>query len=445
MNVVGALGGDASGIELEHRGPHLPSRFDLDGLAVAALAAAGSGASALHAARNGGPAPVVRVDARAAAASFVSERLIEPIGWELPEIWDAIAGDYCADGGWIRLHTNYERHRAAVLEVLDCPARRDEVERAVRGWNPEALESAVVAAGGAAAVLQTAQQWASSVPGSAVAGAPLVERRDRELRVRPKGPGELPFSGVRVLDLTRVIAGPVCTQFLAAYGADVLRIDPPGFAEVPALLPMTTAGKHCTALDLAAPRGREHFAALLAEADLIVCGLRDGALDRLGLGQEELLAINPALLVTRLNAYGWAGPWQKRRGFDSLVQMTTGLADAGPGQRPDPLPAQALDHAAGLILAGAVGHALAGREEQAVACEIRISLAAVADLLLAAPADSPEGAGQSPDGSDTVRTETEWGPVMRVPVPTVIEGISPVFTVPAGPLGRHEARWQAAR
>jgi crotonobetainyl-CoA:carnitine CoA-transferase CaiB-like acyl-CoA transferase len=128
-----------------------------------------------------------------------------------------------------------------------------------------------------------------------------------------------------VLDMTRVIAGPVCTKFLAAYGAQVLRLDPPGFAEVPALLPETTAGKRTAALDLRADADRGLFENLVAGADVLVTGLRADALARLDYGDEALTAINPALIVASLDAYGWDGPWRDRRGFDSLVAITRGF------------------------------------------------------------------------------------------------------------------------
>ncbi len=235
-----------------------------------------------------------------------------------------------------------------------------------------------------------------------------------------------PLSGVRVLDLTRVIAGPVCTRFLAAYGAQVLRIDPPGFAEVPALLPEVTPGKRCAALDLRTAHGRDRFLELVRQAHVLVGGLRDGALARLGLGVPELCAVNPALITARLTAYGWSGPWRGRRGFDSLVQMSCGIAhadpasadpvstdpgSADPGAAPSPLPAQALDHATGYLLAAAVCRAMTRQLRTGVPSDIGTSLMTTANDLLnlptvagAVPAD--------PGGPDAFfeDVDTTWGP-----------------------------------
>ena len=252
----------------------LPSHFDVTGLATASVAAATLAAAEFLAARNGTRPLPVTVDSRQACAAFAAEGLFTPVGWDLPDIWDPIAGNYQAQDGWIRLHTNYAYHRAAVERLLGA-GDRESVRAAVAGWKAEDLETAVVEAGGCAAVMRTREDWLASPAGAATAHASLVSAAERglpggmEVMARcaragvPAGAGAAggprPYAGVRVLDMTRVIAGPVGTRFLAAYGADVLRIDPPGFAEVPALLPETTAGKRTAALDLTTAGGRASF------------------------------------------------------------------------------------------------------------------------------------------------------------------------------------------
>lgn len=431
---------DQAGFEVWNRGAYLPSRFDVDGLAALSVGAAAAALAQFAAARNDSEALPVHLDARQASAAFVCEKLIEPDGWEIPAPWDPIAGDYAIGDRWIRLHTNYSNHREAALGVLGCENDRESVAAALAGWDPDQLETEIVEAGGCAAVMRTRAEWLASEAGAASAAEPIVRAQEHEVGYAGSGAAELPLAGIRVLDLTRVIAGPVCTRFLAAYGADVLRVDPPGFAEVEALLPETTAGKRCAALDLAAPAGRKVFADLIEEADVIVSGLRPGALDRLGLGAEELAAINPSLINARIDAYGWQGPWRRRRGFDSLVQMSCGIAatDAGP----DPLPAQALDHATGYLMAAAIGHALARRERLGAVAQISCSLVGTANLLLAMePPAGPDGMPEQLGALDTELTITEWGPASQVPVPNAIIGVEPRFGVGAGPLGRHEPRW----
>ena len=227
----------------------LPSIYPVAETAAAQVAAATLAVSELLAARTRTPLRPVRIDGRHVAAAFRSERYQRPIGWHpsAASVWDPIAGDYEAKDGWIRLHTNYASHRDAALRALGTAADRAAVASAVRSWGAVALESAVIEAGGCAAAMHTPAEWRLHPQGEAVRGEPLVHvlhasapRASFELETAATR--SAPLHGVRVLDLTRVIAGPVCTRFLGAYGADVMRVDPPGFEEVPALLGDTTGG-----------------------------------------------------------------------------------------------------------------------------------------------------------------------------------------------------------
>jgi hypothetical protein len=424
----------------------LPSTFDVDRLARASLAVAGLAAAEYWSVRCAQPIRRVVVDPRAAAAAFVQERLLRPEGWDLPEPWDELAGDYPALDGWIRLHTNYEHHRSAALTVLGVPDDRDRVGEAVAGWKRVELERAIVDAGGCAAAMHSRTAWLAGAEGGATEHEPPARIAERESGFTGGGWADAPYAGVRVLDLTRVIAGPVATSFLAAHGADVLRIDPPGFTELPALLPVTTAGKRCAQLDLAAPRDRETLAQLVEGADVLFEGLRPGALERLGLGVSELARINPSLITVALDAYGWEGPLHARRGFDSLVQMSCGIAHAGMEAaglgRPLPLPAQALDHATGMIAAAAVGAALTAREREGTVRDVRCSLIGTANVLLRHHTpDQLVAQGADWGERDTEQADTAWGRVRRVPVPATIAGHTPRLPVVAGPLRRHEPRW----
>jgi crotonobetainyl-CoA:carnitine CoA-transferase CaiB-like acyl-CoA transferase len=248
-----------------------------------------------------------------------------------------------------------------------------------------------------------------------------------------------------VLDLTRVIAGPVCTKFLAGYGADVLRIDPPGFEEVPSLLPETTLGKRTAALELTDSTDRATFEELLASADVLVSGLRADALEHLGYDDEALTAANPGLIFASLDAYGWDGPWRNRRGFDSLVQMSCGIADDGATAtsqgEPAPLPVQALDHATGWLLAAAVARALTRRLTHSVTARIQASLIGTANLLYSLTPPNDQPSAPTPDDFTLTATTTDWGPARRVPLPGRIDGVRAHWSQQAGPLGRHPATW----
>jgi hypothetical protein len=459
----------------------LPSAFDVTGLATASVAAATLAAAEFLATRTGSAPREVTVDSRAACAAFAAEGLFAPIGWSRPEIWDPIAGNYQAGDGWIRLHTNYAYHRAVVMRVLGA-GERDGVQAAVRRWKAADLETTVVEAGGCAAVMRDRDAWLASPPGAATADVSAVTVTERPAPAGAKGGlntggglvggqsadggAERPFGGIRVLDLTRVIAGPVCTRFLAAYGAEVLRVDPPGFAEVPALLPETTAGKRTAALDLKTAGDRAVFEGLVRGADVLVTGLRADALARLGYGDDTLTALNPALVHASLNAYGWDGPWRDRRGFDSLVQMSCGIAAAGSGAagsgaagsgaagsgaagsgaagqgKPVPLPVQAFDHGCGYLLAAAVGRALTRRHMDSVATRIHASLTGTANLLWSLPRPAEQPPRPGPGDFTLTDASTAWGPARRAPVPGRIAGADPRLVIEAGPLGRHRPAWE---
>jgi hypothetical protein len=441
-----ALGGSEAWlgrIEISGSGD-LPSAF-----AVADLAAASIGAAALAVAERAASAmsrpPNAVVDRRLASLWFGFS--LKPQGWTLPPVWDPIAGDYPAADGWIRLHTNAARHRAAALAALGCAGERDAVAAAVRGWRADALEAAIVARGGCAAVMRSLAAWADHPHGRAVAAEPLVLFDKCEAFGPAGGPIDptRPLAGVRVLDLTRILAGPVATRFLAAYGADVLRIDPPDWDE-PSVAPEVTLGKRCARLDLAEPGGRERFLALLGQADVIVHGYRPGALDALGLGEVERRRARPGLVDVSLDAYGWSGPWAGRRGFDSLVQMSAGIAEEGMRRfgkdKPTPLPVQALDHAAGYLLAAAAVRGLSERAASGAGSSRRLSLARVAALLASERAEA--NAAFAPAGEADYAPEieaTDWGPARRFAPPAAVEGAPMRWARPAGRLGAAPPVW----
>ncbi|OAI44598.1 acyl-CoA transferase [bacterium SCGC AG-212-C10] len=418
-----------------------PSAFAVTDFATATVAAAG-----LEVARLLGGERNVTVDRRMASWWFLST--VRPEGWQLPPAWDAVAGDYRTADGWIRLHTNAPHHRAAALAVLGTANERDAVAAAVAGWKADELEAAVVAANGCAAAMRSAGEWTLHPQGASVAAEPLIawSETDDPSPWSWQPTPERPLAGLRVLDLTRVLAGPVATRFLAGYGADVLRIDPPWWEE-PGVATEVTLGKRCARLDLRTDDGRRQFEHLLASADVFVHGYRSDALERLGLGDERLRAIAPGLVDVALDAYGWTGPWSKRRGFDSLVQMSCGIADAGMrtagNERPTPLPAQALDHGTGYLIAAAVLQGVRRRAATGRGVSARLSLARTARLLQSGPAGSFEHElAPVTDGDNEPELEaTSWGPARRLRPPLAVEGAEQRWERPATSLGSHAAEW----
>ncbi|KGF67427.1 CAIB/BAIF family CoA transferase [Hoeflea sp. BAL378] len=446
-----ALGGKpeiADRVELSGEGS-LASVFAVSDFAAAAIATAGLALAEWTAARTGS-VPPLRVDRRLASLWFSFS--IAPQGWDLPAVWDAIAGDYPTADGWIRLHTNAAAHRAAALSVLGA-ATEDGLDRAavaarVAGWRADELEAAIVAAGGCAAAMMSLDQWAEHPQGRAVMAEPLM-RMDLGGGARASASGfdaARPLAGLRVLDLTRVLAGPVATRFLAGFGADVLRIDPPGWDEG-AIIPEVTPGKRCARLDLKQAGDRDRFAALLTDADVVVHGYRADALEALGLGADMRRALNPGLIDVSLDAYGWTGPWANRRGFDSLVQMSGGIAEAGMAraraERPVPLPVQALDHGAGYLLAAAAVRGLTMRHSHATGSRWRTSLARVGGFVAGwpqGPVAHPIGKPEPDDYAPAVE-QTAWGPMRRLRPALSLGGAAMHWDRPAGQLGTSAPEW----
>jgi CoA-transferase family III len=391
---------------------YLPSAFDVDGLAVAAVSAALDGAADLAEAR-GRPRPRVSLDARHVACAFASERHLRgaPAAGFAPLSRFAPTRD-----GWIRLHANFPHHRRALLSALGADEER--ALDAIAELEAIELETAIVDAGGAAAAVRTREEWAIHPQGRAA--GELLERvpveaappRDRE--------------PLRVLDLTRVIAGPVATRFLAALGADVLRIDPPGMPDMG--VEDTCSGKRLAELDLR----RSGVEELLADADVVVQGYRPGALAAFGLDDAALAERHPHLVVASLAAWGWSGPWAKRRGFDSLVQAACGIAAAeGRDGRPGALPVQALDHATGYLMAAAVLRELAARWRGEPGAALRLSLAATAADLMRRPG----GDGEPPDCEPF---RLQLGELSVIGPPGALDGRPLTW---AHPLRRDEPRW----
>jgi crotonobetainyl-CoA:carnitine CoA-transferase CaiB-like acyl-CoA transferase len=366
----------------------LGSPLPVPDLAVGAVAAQLAAARRLG--EDGGP---VEVDAAHVGLAFRSERHAaldgRPAGLRLHPL-----SRFCrTPDGWVRLHANYPHHRAAVLRVLG-----EDVGTAASEWAAEELEDAVVAAGGAAAAVRPAEAWAWTPQGRAVAAEPLLGLH----RAAPGPPRAVALDGLRVLDLTRVIAGPVATRTLASHGADVIRLDSPRLPDDPAGLVDTGPGKRHAVLDLAATADRRTAEDLLAGADAVVQGYRPGALAQFGLDPASLAERHPHLVVVSLSAWGTTGPWAGRRGFDSLVQAASGIAlECGTPEAPGVLPAQALDHATGHLAAATVLAALDRQRVDGGGWHGRLSLAGTAHWLLGAPR-SPTVVDEEPVGEEPV-------------------------------------------
>ncbi|GGT69049.1 CoA transferase [Streptomyces althioticus] len=429
----------------------LSSRLPVREFAGACVGVCALAAAELAARRTGGgEVPAVRVDDGAVATAFVSERHLRTDG-RAAESFAPLSRFWRTADGWVRTHANYPHHRARLLAALGTPEAPDAVAAALAGRSAREVEETVTAAGGLAVALRTPEEWGAHEQATAVARLPLVERvrldsaPAREFAAVDGGGPLLPAAGLRVLDLTRVIAGPVATRTLALLGADVLRLDPPGLPELPDQHTDTGFGKRSALLDLVGDR--ERFEELLAGADVVVTGYRPGALDRFGLGAEALAERRPGVVVAQLSAWGATGPWAGRRGFDSLVQVATGIAhvERGPEGRPSALPAQALDHGTGYLLAAGVLRALSDQAEAGGSRLVRVALARTAAELAAGAGAGDRVTGEpgtdlSPAPWLTERDST-LGRLRYALPPVDFEGGPRDWSRAPGAWGADTARW----
>ncbi|WP_300013786.1 CoA transferase [Pseudonocardia sp.] len=416
--VWAALGGAAADLaRLTVTGPTttLTSTFAVTDAGVAAVGAS------LLAATDG----AVALDTRRLAVALRSERYLLRDGRSPGSPFDPLSTFHRTADGWIRLHANYPWHRAAALRVLHCA--EEEVPAAIAGRAGVELENALHATGGVAAAVRTAASWRSEYG----VAPPLVEHR--VVGDAPPRPARRP----RVLDLTRVIAGPVATRTLAVHGADVLRLDPPDRPEIPLQALDTLPGKRSALLDLRDTATREE---LLAGADVVVTGYRPGALDRFGLAPGALARRHPGLVVVTLSAWGEQGPWGRRRGFDSLVQAACGIAvaEGRADGTPGALPAQVLDHATGYLAAAAALLALRRQRREGGTHHVRLSLVGTASWLQGLPRPAPRPVPEVDPEPHLERV----GPLTLASPPGTVDGRPLHWPPPPPSFGTEEPRWR---
>jgi crotonobetainyl-CoA:carnitine CoA-transferase CaiB-like acyl-CoA transferase len=437
--------------------PILPTPFRIGEAAAATLAALGLAVSDLWALRAGRH-QAIAVDARQATASLRSGHYMKMDGAPVSTDRNTIMGVYpTRDGRWSYLHCNFPNHRDAALSVLGVPDDREAVRRAVAKWDAQELEEAIIAAKGAGGMVRTMAEWARHPQAAAVASLPLMEI----VRIGDSPPeklpdGDRPLSGVRVLDLTRVLAGPTCARSLAEHGADVLKITAAHLPNIGYQEYDTGHGKLSAHLDLRQPRDVDTLRGLAREADVFSQGYRPGTLGERGFSPEELAKLRPGLVFVSLCAFGHVGPWAGRRGFDTVVQTVSGITarqgELFPGAEPGPqfYPVSAIDYLTGYLMAFGAAVALGRRAREGGSWLVRMSLAQTGRWLVGR-GEVPEAALASvpkefpPDDiarwsttSDTpVGRLTHLAPVVRM------SDTPPRWARPSVPLGYHEPAWPA--
>lgn len=433
--------------------------LDVEGLALHSVEAAAAALNLFE-----GTPGRFRTTPALTAAAFDSFGHLRIAGRK-PQGFVPLSGFHRTSDGWIRTHANYPHHEQRLLQALGA-ASPEEAERQLHSMAALEAEAAIQGKGGIAAAVRTRSEWLDSDMGRAAglgpwiafdfadgataglgleeSAAATVAANGTEASTGMSHNGS-PLDGVRVLDLTRVIAGPVATRLLAALGADVLRIDPPAFPEIEDQFVDTAFGKRSAEADLSVPDIQHKLRQLLAAADVVVAGYRHGALDRFGLNPRELLALYPRLAVVTLDSWGSAGPWSGLRGFDSIVQAACGIAhvygkENDDGEwRPGALPVQALDHATGYGVAAAAIHLLGRRRWMGTGGAAHLSLARTAEELFALgrnaelPSELP-----APDYRSRDSTYGE----LRYVGPPLMDGDQPLdYPFPPPPYGGTPLAW----
>ena len=365
--------------------PVFPTPYRIGAAGAAVLGALGL--SLLNLQRQAyGQAPGMEISVRAAAAALRSDRYVKVNGLSGRRPSDGVSGLYQVSGGrWNYLHCNLPLHRQAIARVLGVAPQREPMAEAALRWNSLDLEQAVDLAGGCAPSVRTPEEWKALPNTRAVASEPLVDiRKIADCPPIPLRGGDRPLSGLRVIDLSRVLAGPTCGRLLAEYGAEVLKITCDRYPDSPSQETDTGYGKRKISLDIASPAGRERLQALLRNCDVFSQAYRHDAMPHLGFSVEQVAAIRPGIIYASLNAFGFTGPWRNRRGFDTVIQAASGMAHvAGKGEKPKISPASALDYLTGHLMAFGVIVALERRARIGGSYCVNVSLARTCEWLMA--------------------------------------------------------------
>ncbi|ETW97573.1 MAG: hypothetical protein ETSY1_22130 [Candidatus Entotheonella factor] len=437
--------------------PILPTPFRITETSTAALAAIGLAVGDLWALRTG-RGQDIEIDARRATASLRSGKYMQMEGAPVSTARNPVMGVYPAKNGrWSYLHCNFPNHRAAALSVLGVPEDRDAVRQAVAKWDALELEEAIIAAKGAGGMVRTMEEWAAHPQATAIASLPLMEIvKIGDSPPEPLPEGDRPLSGIRVLDLTRVLAGPTCARTLAEHGADVLKITGPHLPHLGYQEYDTGHGKLSAHLDLREKKDLETLRELIREGDVFSQGYRPGTLGNRGLSPEELATLRPGIVYISMCAFGHAGPWASRRGFDTVVQTVSGITsrqgELFPGDEPGPqfYPVSAIDYLTGYLMAFGALVALARRTREGGSWLVRISLAQVGRWLVergqVPEADLKDVMAEfTPEelASWSMTSETPGGRLHHLKPVINLSETPPYWARTSVPLGYHEPVWPA--
>jgi crotonobetainyl-CoA:carnitine CoA-transferase CaiB-like acyl-CoA transferase len=448
LNEVGLKPSPTVQATIAGRDPILAYRFPVGEAAAVAVAACGVAASDLWELRGGRPQRA-RVEVRRAAASLHSREYLSlnggpaPLG---PASHNPLVDLYRSrDGRWVHIHGALPNLAYGTMKVLGCTRARESVAAAVARWDGQALEDRLADAGQCGAMVRTAEEWAAHPQGRALAPGPRVEIiKLGESDPEPLPAGERPLSSVRVLDLTRILAGPTHARTLAEHGADVLHIASPWVPNPEAFVMDTNHGKLSAYLDLDEPDDSARLRELVAQSDVFAQGYRSGALARRGFGPDELARLRPGLIYVSINCYGHAGPWEARPGWEQLAQTVTGIAAVeGNPDRPQRMPVAACDYTTGYLAALGTLVALGRRAREGGSYHVRASLcrSGMWFVQLGATCDPARASGTGDPAELCVETDTPFGRLRHLKPALELSETPPFWARPTVPLGSHQPVW----
>ena len=436
-------------LTIEERPKALATSWPIAPLATAVLGAVGLAASRIRELKTG-KCPHVSLDTREAELAMASSSYLL-VDAKPAKFRDPFTGFYAAaEGEWVYLHGNFPHLRDGLLALLGVANDGAAVRAAVAKRRAEDIETEAIRRGLCAARVRGRADWLREPQAAAIAAQPLVCLEQGGATAMPLPPGgERPLSGLRMLDLSRVIAGPMAGRTMAEHGATVMRVSSPCLPSIPSLVIDTGFGKHAAFCELDTAEGIASLRALAADADIVLDAYRPSSLRGRGFGPEDFGQLNPYLVHLSLSAFSLQGPWQGRRGYDSLVQATTGMAMEGrEGRGPALLPCQPLDYLTGYLAAFAAMLALIRRHETGGHWQAALSLAATAHWMwrmrdtlgedAAHPSANPDFAAVA----DLLEThDTAFGRVTALRPALRFDGVRAVWSRMPVPLGSDPACW----
>lgn len=437
-------------VEITGTDPVLPCRFPVSEIAASVLAAIGVAVNDLWELRTG-KRQQLRVDIRHTAASLRSAHLQVLNGKvvERPPSPDIVFSNFyqCCDGRWIHLHGSFPHLAAKTAKLLGCERERAAISTAVAGWNSINLEDSLAEIGVCGAIARSAAEWAVHPQGIALSSVPPVEViKIAESAPEPLQTGKRPLTGIRALDLTRVLAGPIASRVLAEHGADVMTVSSPNLPTIVPFVMETNHGKLSTYLDLNNSADSQQLHQLILQSDVFIHGYRTGSLERRGLSPDELAMLRPGLIYVSINCYGSVGPWQSRRGWEQLGQTVTGLAVAqGEPNPPQIMPAQVCDYTTGYLAALGILIALARRIREGGTYHVRASLSQTGMWIERAGAicDPNKATGFGDVDDLRIATESPFGRLHHLRPVLDMSETPPFWSRPSVPLGTHPPIWPA--